>query len=149
MPHSLLIFSQSDYLIQVVDTKSHTEWQTVQIHISWLLQKPTDLDLHCFKRQGISGLSRTRVKEWKNKQYICNSRLYTCEQRRTVKEEQSWSGQQKNTTGDTVPFLMLQVRGWFHSYFCQKKKEDYWNCIEERILMWPQYVEEENYFKPQ
>ena len=30
--------------------------------ISWLLQKPTDLDLQCLKRQGISGLSRTRVK---------------------------------------------------------------------------------------
>ena len=39
-PHPLLIFSQSDYLIQVVDTNSHTERQTVQIQISWL-QKPT------------------------------------------------------------------------------------------------------------
>ena len=31
---------------------------------SWLLllQKPTDLDLHCLQRQGISGFSRTRVK---------------------------------------------------------------------------------------
>ena len=27
-----------------------------------LLQKPTDLGLHCLKRQGISGFSRTRVK---------------------------------------------------------------------------------------
>ena len=27
---------------------------------SWLLQ-PTDLDLHCLQRQGISGFSRTRV----------------------------------------------------------------------------------------
>ena len=25
-------------------------------------QKPTDLDLHCLQRQGISGFSRTRVK---------------------------------------------------------------------------------------
>ena len=24
-------------------------------------QKPTDLDLHCMQRQGISGFSRTRV----------------------------------------------------------------------------------------
>ena len=24
-------------------------------------QKPTDLDLHCFQRQGISGFSKTRV----------------------------------------------------------------------------------------
>ena len=38
---------QSDYLIMVVDINSHSEWQTVQIQISWLLQKPTDLDLHC------------------------------------------------------------------------------------------------------
>ena len=57
----LLIFSQSGYLIQIVDINSHTEWQTVQIQISWLLQKPTDLDLHCLQRQGISGLSRTRI----------------------------------------------------------------------------------------
>ena len=38
---------------------SHTDWQTVQIQISWL--KPTDLDLHCLHRQGISGTSRSRV----------------------------------------------------------------------------------------
>ena len=34
----------------------------MQIQISWLLQKPSDLDIHCLQRQGISGLSRTRVK---------------------------------------------------------------------------------------
>ena len=34
----------------------------MQIQISWLLQKPTDLDLHCLQRQGISGFSRSRVK---------------------------------------------------------------------------------------
>ena len=34
----------------------------MQIQISWLLQKPTDLDLHCLQRQGIPGFSRTRVK---------------------------------------------------------------------------------------
>ena len=33
----------------------------MQIQISWLLQKPTDLDLHCLQRQGVSGFSRTRV----------------------------------------------------------------------------------------
>ena len=33
----------------------------MQSQISWLLQKPTDLDLHCLQRQGISGFSRTRV----------------------------------------------------------------------------------------
>ena len=58
----LLIFSQSDYLIQIVNINSNTEWQTVQIQISWLLQKPTDLDLHCLQKQGISGFSMTRVK---------------------------------------------------------------------------------------
>ena len=57
----LLIFSQSDYLIRIVAINSHTKWQTVQVQISWLLQKPTDLDLHCLQRQGISGFSMTRV----------------------------------------------------------------------------------------
>ena len=33
----------------------------MQIQISWLLQKPTDLDLHCLQRQSISGFRRTRV----------------------------------------------------------------------------------------
>ena len=36
MPHPFLIDSQSDYLIWIVDINSHTEWQTVQIQISWL-----------------------------------------------------------------------------------------------------------------
>ena len=62
MPHPLLNFSQSDHLIQIVDINSYTEWQTVQIQISWLLQKPADLDLHCLQRQGISGFSGTRVR---------------------------------------------------------------------------------------
>ena len=65
MPHPLLIFSQSDYLIQIVDINSLTKWQTEQIKISWLLlQKPTDLDLHSLQRQDISGFSRTRVHPW-------------------------------------------------------------------------------------
>ena len=34
----------------------------MQIQIGWLLQKPTDLDLHCLQRQDISRFSRTRVK---------------------------------------------------------------------------------------
>ena len=61
MPHPLLIFRQSDHLILIFAINSHTKWQTVQIQISWLLQKPTDLDLYCFQRQGLSGFSRTRV----------------------------------------------------------------------------------------
>ena len=50
MPRPLQTVSQSDYSIQVVDTNKHTEWQTVQIQISWLLKKQTDLDLHCLQR---------------------------------------------------------------------------------------------------
>ena len=37
MPRPLLIFSQSDHLIQIVDTNSHILWQTVQIQISCFL----------------------------------------------------------------------------------------------------------------
>ena len=44
------------------EINSCIEWQTVQIQISWLLQKPTDLDLHCLQRQDISGFSKTRIK---------------------------------------------------------------------------------------
>ena len=55
MPHPHLIFSQSDYLIQIVDINSHTQWQAVQIQISWLLQKPTDLDLHCLQKRTYPG----------------------------------------------------------------------------------------------
>ena len=29
----------------------------MQIQISWLLKKPTDLDLHCLQKQGVSGFS--------------------------------------------------------------------------------------------
>ena len=47
----LLIFGQSGYLIQIVAINLHTWWQTVQIQISWLLQKPTDLDLHCLQNR--------------------------------------------------------------------------------------------------
>ena len=54
----LLISSQSDYLIQVCDRNSHNQWQTMQIQISWLLQKPTDLDLHCLLNQGMSCSAR-------------------------------------------------------------------------------------------
>ena len=53
MPYPFLIFSQSDDLIEIVDINSHTKWQTVQIQISWLLQKPTDLDLHCLYKDRV------------------------------------------------------------------------------------------------
>ena len=63
MPRPLLIFSQSDYLVQIVDINPRTEWQTVQIQVSWLFQKPADLHLHGVQREGLSRFSRTRVKE--------------------------------------------------------------------------------------
>ena len=37
--------------------------KTVQIQISWLLQKPTDLDLHCLLRQGMSCLAREGLRK--------------------------------------------------------------------------------------
>ena len=36
--------------------------QTVQVQISNGFFRPTDLNLHCLQRQGISGFSRTGVK---------------------------------------------------------------------------------------
>ena len=62
----LLVVNQSDCIIQIVNTNSHTEWQAVRIQISRLLQKPTDLDQHYLKRQGISRFSRTRVRHSKS-----------------------------------------------------------------------------------
>ena len=55
MPWPLLIFSQSGYSIQIIVRNLHTWWQTVQIQISWLLQKPTDLDLHCLQNRVYPG----------------------------------------------------------------------------------------------
>ena len=46
----------------------------MQIQISWLLQKPTDLDLHCLQRQGVSGFSRTRV----NSELFFHVVVYNC-----------------------------------------------------------------------
>ena len=34
----------------------------MQVQISWLLKKPTDLDLHCLHKQSIARFSRTRCK---------------------------------------------------------------------------------------
>ena len=72
MPQPVLIVNQSYYLIQNVDIDLHNEWQTVHIQISWLLQKPTDLDLHCLRRHDISGFSRTSVNFRRKK------KLYSC-----------------------------------------------------------------------
>ena len=79
MPRPLLIISQSVCLTKVVDTNSHTKGQTVQIQISWLLQKPIDLDLHCLQRQGISGFSRSRVKYHENMYLLINGRYKQAE----------------------------------------------------------------------
>ena len=40
----------------------------MQLQISWLLEKPTDLDLHCLQKKGISRFSRTRVN---NVVFVC------------------------------------------------------------------------------
>ena len=61
-PLPFLFFSQSDYLIQIVDINSHIQCQTMQIQISWLLQKPTDLYVRSLQRKDISGFSRIRFK---------------------------------------------------------------------------------------
>ena len=42
----------------------------MQILISWLLQKPTDLDLHCLQRQGISRFSRTTINVFSSWNFI-------------------------------------------------------------------------------
>ena len=75
MSHPLLIFSQSGYLIQIVVINLHTQWQTVQIQISWLLQKPTDLDLHCLQNRiypgsAGQGLSKPKRRHTKRISYV-------------------------------------------------------------------------------
>ena len=67
MSHTLLTVGQLDYLTQIVDINSHTDWQPVQIQINWLLQKPADLDLHCLQRQGIYGFSKLLAVQADNK----------------------------------------------------------------------------------
>ena len=39
----------------VVSMHLHAEWKTVLIQISWLHQKPADLDLQCFQKRINSG----------------------------------------------------------------------------------------------
>ena len=55
MPRPILIFSQSGYLFHIVAINLHTWWQTVQIQISWLLKKPTDLELLCLQNRVYPG----------------------------------------------------------------------------------------------
>ena len=72
MPRPALFVNQSDSLIQIIDINSQTEWQTVQILISWLLQKPTDLDLHYLLGQGMSCLAREGLTD----QYVVVMQLW-------------------------------------------------------------------------
>ena len=77
MPCPNLIFIQSDHLIQVVDTNSHTYWQTVPSQISW----PTDLGLHCLQRLNLrvnlsifqAGIMYMYVNPGPNLTQICSS----------------------------------------------------------------------------
>ena len=86
----LLIISQSEILIQIVDINSYIKWQTVPIQISWLLQKPTDLDLHCLQEvypdsagQGylsylkVSSMSKENPSE-KISNWLLSHQLQTC-----------------------------------------------------------------------
>ena len=58
MPHLLLIFSQLDYLTQVVDTKSLNSKQCRSRSVGFFRSGST-----LFAKQGLSRFSRTRVKE--------------------------------------------------------------------------------------
>ena len=62
MPCPLIILSQSDSLILIDDINSDTiKMANNADSDQLLLQKPTDLDLHCLQRQDIFMYSRTRV----------------------------------------------------------------------------------------
>ena len=64
MPHPLLIFCQSDYLVQIVDTKSYLMTNSADPdHLT------SDLDIHCLQKQGICESSRTRVNINADKSY--------------------------------------------------------------------------------
>ena len=56
MSRLLLLSSQSDYLIRVFDKFTYLLTNSVD-------PKPTDLDLHCLLRQGMSCSSREELKE--------------------------------------------------------------------------------------
>ena len=59
MPRPLLIFSQSDYLFQVVANRYKFTYLMTNSadpdQLASLLKKPTDLDLHCLQRQDYPG----------------------------------------------------------------------------------------------
>ena len=60
---SLHILPTSNFQpIKVLDPDCCYKFKYIMANSADLDQKPTDLDLHCFQRQYISGFSRTRVK---------------------------------------------------------------------------------------
>ena len=59
----------------------------MQIQISWLLKKPTDLDLHFLHRQDISGLSRITVKEEKENGKTKLNKKYRFKEKKRKKEK--------------------------------------------------------------
>ena len=75
MPHPCLIFSQSGYLIQIIAIDLHPWWQTVQIQISWLLKKPTDLDLHHLQNRVHLGSAGLGLK-WPQSQFWWVATIY-------------------------------------------------------------------------
>ena len=60
------------FLSNFMNSQCHVVWKTVWILISWLLQKPADLDLHCFQlslylvsncfKDFLHGISKVRAK---------------------------------------------------------------------------------------
>ena len=72
MPRPLLIVSQSDSLIQIVDINSYSA------DPDQLASKPTDLELHCLQSQGISRFSRAKVKILWVKAYSVDHVLTPC-----------------------------------------------------------------------
>ena len=103
----------------------------MQIQISWLLQKPTDLYLHCLQSQGISRFSRTRVdghyyKTLHNSQndYLPQPLLWLVGLRDYMSKENVWEliffifGNKAATPVDTNPFKL----GWHCLQFSRLSK---------------------------
>ena len=69
----------------------------MQIQISWLLQKLTDLDLHCLQRQSIYRFSRTRVHNASANFIMLHHTLKVCGYL-----QQNWT---KLTSGSHLPLV--------------------------------------------
>ena len=53
--------SQAEHEESLINSGPDCTDAQADLGLNCLIQKPTDLDLHCLQRQGISGFSRTRV----------------------------------------------------------------------------------------